>query len=198
MNIILKNDIIVIHYGGINMKVVVLFKEGYEEVEALGSVDVLRRANIDVDLVGMDSIEVVSSHAIKMTMDKVFDESVYDADVVVLPGGLPGATNLRDDQRVIDLLKDFNDKGKIIAAICAGPISLETAGIINGKNYTCYPGFNEQMPSGIYQDVLVCQDGHIITGRGPAASFELGYAILEALGIDSEPLQKAMQYNYLK
>lgn len=180
------------------MKVIVLFKEGYEEVEALGTVDVLRRANVECEMIGMDSIEVVSSHNIKMTMDKVFDESCYDADVVMLPGGLPGSTNLKDDQRVIDLLKDFNEKGKIIAAICAGPISLEPAGVVAGKKYTCYPGFNEQIPSGEYQDVLVCADGNIVTGRGPAASFALGYKILEVLGIDPNPLMKAMQYDYIK
>lgn len=180
------------------MKAIVLFKEGYEEVEALCTVDILRRANVECEMVGMDSIDVVSSHNIKITMDKVFDEDCYNADAVVLPGGLPGSTNLRDDERVIELLKDFNEKGKVIAAICAGPISLEKAGVVAGKNYTCYPGFNEQIPSGNYQDVLTCVDGHIITGRGPAASMEFGYKVLEALGTDPSTLMKAMQYDYIK
>ncbi len=179
------------------MKVVVLFKEGFEEVEALSVVDVMRRANVECEMVGMDSKEVVSSHQVKVTMDKTFDESVYEADVVVLPGGLPGATSLRDDERVIDLLKDFNAKNKWIAAICAGPISLEKAGVVAGKKYTCFPGFNDQIPSGDYQDVLVCVDQNIITGRGPAASFMFGYTILEQLGYSSKDLQVAMQYPYL-
>ena len=88
----------------------------------------------------MDSMEVTSSHGVKLTMDDLFDESAYDADVVVLPGGMPGASALRSDQRVIDILKDFNQKGKWIAAICAGPISLEKAGVIENKQFTCYPG----------------------------------------------------------
>lgn len=179
------------------MKVAVLFKEGFEEVEALSVVDVLRRAQVECIMVGMDSQVVTSSHQITITMDQVFDQSVYDVDCVVLPGGLPGATSLRDDQRVIDLLKDFDQNHKKIAAICAGPISLEKAGIIAGKNYTCYPGFDKEIPSGNYQDVLVCVDDHIITARGPAASFMFGYTILEQLGYDSKQLQEAMQYPYL-
>ncbi|MEG0685361.1 MAG: DJ-1/PfpI family protein, partial [Coprobacillus sp.] len=132
------------------MRAIVLFKEGFEEVEALSVVDVLRRMKITCDMVGMDCMEVTSSHQITVRMDKLFDEKEYDADVVILPGGLPGATSLRDDQRVIQLLKDFNNKGKWIAAICAGPISLETAGVISGKKFTCSPGFEKQIPSGIH------------------------------------------------
>lgn len=178
------------------MKAVVLFKEGFEEMEALSTVDVLRRAGVECQMVGMDDERVVSSHQIEMKMDQVFDESVYDADVVVIPGGLPGATSLRDDERVIALVKDFNEKGKLVAAICAGPIVLGKAGALTGKKYTCYPGFNEEM-DGDYQDTLTCVDRNVITGRGPAASFEFAYNILEKMGHSSEDIRKAMQYNYL-
>ena len=180
------------------MKVIVLFKNGYEEIEALAPVDVFRRANIPCDLVGMDSIEVTSSHGITVKMDKVFDEACLDADMVVLPGGLPGATNLRDDDRVIDLLKKFNEQGKWISAICAGPISLEKAGVIKGKVFTCSPGFETQIPSGIYQEALVQKDGNIITGKGPLAAFPFAYTLAEALGADVSNLKQGMQYNYLK
>lgn len=180
------------------MKVSVLFKDGFEELEALSVVDVLRRAHVTCDMVGMDNMEVKSSHSIEIKMDKVFDESVYESDMVVLPGGLPGATSLRDDKRVIDLLKDFNEKGKWIAAICAGPISLEKADVIQGKKFTCYPGFEEEIPSGIYQDTLVYVDQNIITGRGPAAALEFAYTILSRLGHDASDIAKGMQYHYLK
>lgn len=180
------------------MKVIVLFKEGYEEVEALSTVDVLRRAGVTCIMVGMDDLNVKSSHDITIQMDKVFDESAYEADIVVLPGGLPGATSLRDDTRVIDLVKNFYENNKVVAAICAAPIVLERAGILQGKNFTCYPGFDKEAVSGNYQDVLVCVDGNIVTGRGPAASFGFGYAVLEKCGIDSSKLQTAMQYPYLK
>ena len=180
------------------MKAIVLFKEGFEELEALSVVDVLRRADVKCDMLGMDSMEVTSSHGVKLTMDDLFDESAYDADVVVLPGGMPGASALRSDQRVIDILKDFNQKGKWIAAICAGPISLEKAGIIENKQFTCYPGFENEIPSGIYQDSLTCIDQNIITGRGPAAGLEFAYTILEKLGVSSTNISQAMQYHYLK
>jgi len=180
------------------MKVSVLFKEGFEELEALSVVDVLRRAHVTCEMVGMDAQHVKSSHGIDITMDHLFDETVYESDMVVLPGGLPGATSLRDDERVINLLKDFHQKGKWIAAICAGPISLEKAGIITETKYTCYPGFEKEIPSGDYQDVLVCVDQNIITGRGPAAALEFAYTILAKLGYDASDIAKGMQYHYLK
>lgn len=180
------------------MKAIVLFKDGFEELEALSVVDVLRRAQVSCEMIGMDSLDVTSSHQIMIHMDKLFDDSAYDADVVVIPGGLPGATSLRDDQRVIDLLKDFNSKGKWIAAICAGPISLEKADVIKGKKYTCYPGFEKEIPSGQYQDTLTYVDKNIITGRGPAAALEFAYTILEKMGHDSQDFQTGMQYDYLR
>ena len=118
------------------MKAAVLFKDGFEELEALSVVDVLRRAQLTCLMVGMDAMSVKSSHGIEVKMDQLFDESVYDVDIVVLPGGLPGATSLRDDQRVIDILKSFNEQGKWIGAICAGPISLEKANVISNKKFT--------------------------------------------------------------
>jgi len=179
------------------MKGAVLFKDGFEELEALSVVDVLRRANILCDMVGMDKLEATSSRGIEIKMDKLFDESLYDYDLVVLPGGLPGATSLRDDKRVIDLLQDFHKKEKLIAAICAGPISLEKADVLQGKKFTCYPGFEEEIPSGQYQDTLICEDDHIITGRGPAAALAFAYALLEKLGGTSKDIAESMQYHYI-
>lgn len=179
------------------MKAAVLFKDGFEELEALSVVDVLRRANMTCQMIGMDALSVTSSHGIEIKVDQMFDESVYEADMVVLPGGLPGATSLRDDERVIDILKTFNQQKKWIAAICAGPISLEKADVVSGKKFTCYPGFEKEIPSGIYQDVLVCCDQNIITGRGPAAALEFAYTILEKLGQPSKDIREGMQYHYL-
>lgn len=177
-------------------KVIVLFKEGFEEVEALSVVDVCRRAGVPCTMVGMDSEYVTSSHQIVVKMDQLFDETCYEADMVVLPGGLPGAPNLQADERVIDILKKFNEQGKWIGAICAGPISLETAGIITDKCFTCAPGFEQQLPSGKYASGLVQKDGNIITARGPMASFPFAYELIEALGVDSSKLKEGMQYNY--
>lgn len=182
----------------INMKVAVLFKEGFEPIEALTVVDVCARAKVPCVMIGMDHLEVKSSHGIVVKMDQLYDESDLDFDMVVLPGGLPGATNLQADERVINLLKKMNNDKKWIAAICAGPISLETAGVVEGKKFTCYPGFEKEIPSGIYSSSLVEVDQNIITGRGPAGTLAFAYTILECLGFDSKGIQDGMQYTYLK
>lgn len=110
-------------------KIAILCKDGFEEIEALTPVDVLRRANVHVDLVGMDDLKVTSSHQITIQMDCVFNDQIKEYDGIVIPGGLPGATNLRDDARVIEIVQQFNLEHKLIAAICAGPIVLAKAGV---------------------------------------------------------------------
>lgn len=181
-----------------NMKVAVLFKDGFETIEALTVVDVFARAKIPCVMIGMDSLEVTSSHGIVVKMNELFDDCNKDFDMVVLPGGLPGATHLQSDERVISLLKEMNDKKKWIGAICAGPISLQTANVVSGKKFTCYPGFEKQIPSGIFTDSLVEVGDNIVTGRGPAATLQFAYTLLDCLGGDSNPLQEGMQYTYLK
>ena len=181
------------------MRVIVLFKEGYEEVEALSTVDVLRRAGVTCDMVGMDNLHVKSSHDIIIKMDKVFDESDYDADIVVLPGGLPGATNLRDDARVIELVKEYNSSRKIVAAVCAAPIVLAEAGIITGKKVTSYPGFEGELDNSIYiEDEVVVVDENIITSRGAGTSLEFGLEILRKLGYEekAEEIKEGMMINF--
>ena len=178
-------------------KIAVLCKDGFEEIEALTPVDVLRRANVHVDLVGMDDLKVTSSHQITIQMDCVFNDQIKEYDGIVIPGGLPGATNLRDDARVIEIVQQFNREHKLIAAICAGPIVLAKAGILKDKICTCSPGFETQLTGANYQEAIVQKDDHIITGKGPAAALEFGYTILESLGYDSSNLRQGMQYEYL-
>ena len=177
------------------MKVAVLLAEGFETIEALTTVDILRRAGVTCNTIGTKSLEVTTSHSITIKADKVLNEEVYDYDVVVLPGGMPGAVNLRDDERVINLLKEFNSKNKIIAAICAGPISLGKAGISEGKNVTCYPGFEEQLGNCNYQKELVVIDRNIITGRGPAAAIPFAFEILKQIAPEKvDEIKKAMLF----
>ena len=178
-------------------KIAVLCKDGFEEIEALTPVDVLRRANVHVDLVGMDDLKVTSSHQITIQMDCVFNDQIKEYDGIVIPGGLPGATNLRDDARVIEIVQQFNQEHKLIAAICAGPIVLAKADILNGKVCTCSPGFEDQLNGANYQEAIVQRDGNVITGKGPAAALEFGYTILEMLDYDTSNLRQGMQYNYL-
>jgi protein deglycase len=105
----------------------------------------------------------------------IFDEY----DVIILPGGMPGAKNLKSDQGVIELIKKFYSEGKLIAAICAAPIVLQEAGIIDGKKITSYPEFKEEFKSSIYMEDSVVQDNNIITSRGPATALEFAYKIAE-------------------
>lgn len=178
-------------------KIAVLCKDGFEEIEALAPVDILRRANFDVELVGMDDLLLESSHHIGIKMDRIFDNDIYDYDGIVIPGGLPGATNLRDDDRVIEIVRDFNKNNKMLAAICAGPIVFSKADILTDKLVTCYPGIETDLPGANYQEALVQRDSNIITAKGPGAAFAFGYAILEYYGVDSSKLEDAMQYSYL-
>lgn len=175
----------------------VLLAEGFEEIEALTPVDYLRRTGVEVDMVSLtDDLKVKGAHGIEVLANKRIEEinehSSYSG--VIIPGGLPGATNLRDDYRVIRLVKEYNDKGRLVAAICAGPIVLQRAGIIKEKNITSYPGFDKELKDGKYKEDIVVQDGNIITARGPAAAVYFALKISEYLqgGEKARELRKAI------
>ena len=177
------------------MKVAVLLAEGFETIEALTTVDILRRAGVECHTFATKNQEVTTSHHITLKADKVFNEEIKEYDMVVLPGGMPGSVNLRDDERVINLLKEFNSNNKKIAAICAGPISLGKAGLSEGKNVTCYPGFEDQLGNCNYQKELVVVDGNIITGRGPAAAIPFAFEILKQIA--PEKVEEIKKANYI-
>ena len=123
------------------------------------------------------------------------DEEINSYDFLVLPGGMPGSINLRDDERVIELVKKFNEKNKWVCAICAGPIVLGKAGITEGKNVTCYPGFEEELGNCNYKNDMVVVDGNIITGRGPAAAIPFAFEILSKISEEkAEKIKKAMLF----
>lgn len=177
-------------------KTAVLLADGFEEVEALTVVDIMRRANVLCDMVSIKDIEVTGSHNIKVTSDKILDETIYDYDLIVFPGGMPGATNLQKNSKVIEAVKKFNEEGKLVAAICAAPIVLAEAGIIEGKNITSYPGFEDELKGCNYKGEKVVVDGNIITSRGPATAMEFAYKLLEVLGNETyNDLKKGMLYN---
>lgn len=164
-------------------KVLLLLAEGFEEVEALTIVDYLRRMDIVVDTVSIGGKNVQGAHGINIEADKKIEaiDDIKNYDGLVIPGGIPGATNLRDDDRVIKLVKEFNQEQKIIAAICAGPIVLERAGILKGKKVTSYPGFEDELKESVYKEKLVVQDGNIITARGPAVAIYFAIKLVENL-----------------
>ncbi len=167
------------------MKKVILFlAEGFEEVEALTVVDYLRRKDVAVDTVSItEDNKVKGVHDIVVIADKVINSinDIDSYDAVIIPGGLPGATNLRDNNKVIDIVKKANRNGKLVAAICAGPIVFEKAGVIHGKNVTSYPGFEDELMSGIYIDDSVVRDCNIITAKGPALAVEFAIEIMRYL-----------------
>lgn len=164
-------------------KAVVFLANGFEDIEALATVDILRRGGVDVTTAGVTGDTVTSSHNVQVLSDKsVSNINAADFDAVICPGGMPGATNLRDSDKVVSVIKEAYDAGKIVAAICAAPMVLEKAGVLQGKNFTMYPGMESHAPSGNYKNnVYVVQDGSVITGAGPAATFEFALTLVSNL-----------------
>lgn len=174
---------------------------GFEDIEALAPVDILRRGGVKVKTVsctGSDYVE--SAHGVTMKADVKIEEADFaDADLLFLPGGLPGATNLNDHPLVRQALTEQDKQSRRIAAICAAPLVLGGLGLLKGRRATCYPGFEKYLDGATYTAELFTIDGHITTGRGPAAAFPFGYALLEQLGgkAEAEALREGMIYNQL-
>ncbi|MFD3157553.1 DJ-1 family glyoxalase III [Haloimpatiens sp. FM7330] len=164
-------------------KALVFLANGFEEIEALTCVDVLRRAQIDVDTCSIKNKTVLGTHNIEVKSDKIIDEiNIEEYDAVILPGGMPGAANLKEDKKVIEAIKKLNSENKIVSAICAAPIVLAEAGVIENRRVTSYPGFEDQLGNCKYVDSeKVVQDGNIITSRGPATAIYFALQIVENL-----------------
>lgn len=188
--------------GGIGEGVVFVFlASGFEDIEALAPVDIMRRAGLQVETVSItDEIVVNSAHGVGFVADRTLAEIDFeDADLLFLPGGLPGATNLDACQPLREGLMQHYKAGRPIAAICAAPLVLGHLGILEGKKATCYPGFETELKGADYTASLVEQDGQFITGKGPGAAMELGYVLVERLK-DSQTataLREGMMYNFL-
>lgn len=177
-------------------KVAVVFAPGFEEIEGLTIVDVLRRAEMDVTMVGFDQ-EVTGNHNITVKTDQLLDENLSSYDMIVLPGGTQGAQNLKNSTTVIESLQTAYNAGKQIAAICAAPMVLEKAGLLKGKTYTSFPGIEENIKSGERSETLVVKDGQVTTSRGPATALAFSYRLVDILGGNSDEVKEAMQYNKL-
>ena len=163
-------------------KVCVLLANGFEEIEAITIIDVLRRASIDVVTLGVASAQVRGAHGVTVQADRLLKGSERDAwDMVILPGGMPGSTNLRDDPAVQALIVRQAGEGKMIGAICAAPIALGKAGVLKGKKATSYPGFEGQLTGAICQESRVVRDGNVFTSRGPGTAMEFALEIASAL-----------------
>ncbi|RAK08465.1 4-methyl-5(b-hydroxyethyl)-thiazole monophosphate biosynthesis [Halanaerobium saccharolyticum] len=176
-------------------KILIPLAPGFEEIEAITNIDVLRRAGFDVLTAGIGSNEIEGDHGIKIETDtEISKVDAAELKAVVLPGGMPGAANLRESEELLKLIKEVYEEDKLCAAVCAGPIVLEAAGVLKGKNATSYPGFDDQMPSCNYREERVVIDENIITSRGPGVAMEFAMTIVEYL-IDAEKrseLEEAM------
>ena len=166
------------------MKKVYLFlADGFETVEALAPVDVMRRAGIEVVTVSiMERAAVVSAQGVTVVADALYgDVSLADADALVLPGGGVGTDNLSAHQPLREALKEAHSAGVLVAAICAAPMVLGRIGILEGRKATCYPGCEGDLFGAEYTAAAVQEDGNIITGCGPGVSFDFGFAIVGRL-----------------
>ncbi len=177
--------------------VYVFLAEGFEEIEALAPVDVLRRGGVPVQMVGVTGKTVNGSHGIPVVCDiTISDADDKDLQAIILPGGLPGTTNLEKDERVQHFIDIAADRGLFIGAICAAPSVLGHKGLLKGKNAVCFPGFESELEGATILDVPAVRDGNIITGWGAGGSFAFAFELLAAITGDktaADSLYKSMR-----
>ncbi len=162
------------------MIVYMFLADGFEETEAIGCLDVLRRAEIQTQTVGIGGKKITGSHGISVIADIEEGQIDYDAiDGVILPGGMPGTLNLQANESVINAIEYCAENGKLVAAICAAPMILGKMGILKGKKATCYPGFEEFLEGAEIENSFVAIDGNIVTAKGAGASMLFGARIAD-------------------
>lgn len=179
-------------------KVYEFLANGCEDIEALAPVDILRRGGVEVVTVSITaSLSVETAHGVTVEADcHVADIDLSDADMLVLPGGMPGATNLMESEIVCSALVAQHKAGRLIGAICAAPMVLGKLGLLEGKRATCYPGFEQFLDGATPTGDLVTVDGNITTAKGPGAAMAFGYQLLSNFVPEQtvEALKKGMIY----
>lgn len=164
--------------------VVVFLADGFEEVEALAPVDLMRRAGLDVKLAGVTGMKVTGSHGIQVAADLAAEDvDLSQVQAMMLPGGLPGTPNLEASPAVQACIDGCVKEGKLVAAICAAPSILAHKGLLRGKNATAFPNFQKDLTEGgaVLSEAYVCRDGQFLTGRGMGVATQFGLALVEAL-----------------
>lgn len=167
--------------------VYVFLAEGFEEIEAIAPTDMLRRAGVEVSLAGVGGITVTGAHGITVTCDTTAEEaaevisSSAGAEMIVLPGGMPGSDNLFASDAVARSIDAMKSSGGFIAAICAAPYILGKRGLLEGRMATCYPGFEDRLEGAEVYDCDVIRDGEIITAKGPGVAVDFGLELVAAL-----------------
>jgi len=155
--------------------------DGFEEIEALATLDLLRRAGLDVVTVGVDNKVITGAHDIKITPDIRDKKVILDDKLkgIVLPGGMPGTLNLNRSKKVAEAIEFCANKGKMIAAICAAPMILGKKGLLNNRNAICFPGYEKDLEGAIVGDQSVCRDENYITAKGAGVSVQFAHKIVE-------------------
>ncbi|MBR2632777.1 MAG: DJ-1/PfpI family protein [Lentisphaeria bacterium] len=178
--------------------ILVILAPGFEEIEAVAPADIWKRLGFKVTIAGLDDMQVTGAHGIVIETDALLDEVMdLDFDAVFLPGGMPGSTNLRDDERVCALVKTMADSGKITSAICAAPMVLSKCGVLKNHRFTMYPGMSDFLADGDTPcaDSAVA-DGSVVTGKGPGAVFDFAAKVAQQLGVDSKACYSAMMWEH--
>lgn len=178
--------------------VYIFLAEGFEEIEGLTVVDLLRRAKIDISMVSVTgNRKVTGSHEIPIIADELFEEADFDdADMLVLPGGMPGTKNLLEHSGLDQLLKEFHEKGKPLAAICAAPRVLGTKGLLAGKRATCYPGNEDALIGAEVQGTAVVVDGNITTSKGMGTAIDFSLSLIKGIKGEEEAAKIAQTIQY--
>ena len=182
-------------------KVYEFLANGFETIEALIPLDILRRGGLDVQTVSIhDTLGVVSAQGVKVEADLLLaDADLANADLLMLPGGMPGAKNLMECAPLREALLAHHAAGKTLAANCAAPMVLGSLGILKGKKATCFPGFEPYLDGAILTGDVIAMDGNIVTGEGPAAAVPWGYTLLSLfVGFEKmKEVQRDMRYLHL-
>ncbi|MDR1627484.1 MAG: DJ-1/PfpI family protein [Oscillospiraceae bacterium] len=178
----------------------VFLANGFEELEAIAPIDILKRAKLDVKTVGVSEEETVKSSfgLIVKTDIQIENISTENLKAIILPGGLPGTTNLYNNAKIHEVINHCVKNNILIGAICAAPTILGKAGLLKGKKACCYPGCEEELKGAILsQGDPVCTDGNIVTSKGPGTAIEFGFALLEYLKGNraTEIAKNSMQYS---
>lgn len=177
--------------------VYVFLAEGFEEIEAISPIDILRRGGVEVKTVGAQNSAVKGAHNITFNTDiRETDIDYKELEAVVLPGGMPGTANLEKSKAVLSAIKYAKENGKLICAICAAPSVIGKMGLLKGKKAICYPGFEKYLKGAQILEQPVVTDGNIITAKGPGVASEFGFSILKAIKGESisSRIKKDMQY----
>ena len=161
--------------------VTILLATGFEEVEALTPCDLLRRAGVEVQLAGVDGLQITGSHGITVCADCLLTDALQVPELLVIPGGLGGVQGIRDSAAAMDLISRTWQAGKLLAAICAGPTVLASLGITDGKKATCFPSMQDQMGDALLQDAPAVRDGRVITGTSAGTALPFALELVAAL-----------------